>query len=248
MARYITLENEKKRDASVTFKSLTPKPTVFLALESGEPVTSKRVLKGTVATSSSRLLQTVEARHQGNEASSQTDAPALLAEDLILNDPEIEMELVGRFLDDIARVYVNPEGKPLFSVRKEENIFSPQGELKEQRPPQYFECNISGIHKVKWTGKYIPKAKMYNKLVFAKKYQIRHVNGLTYDFLFDMAQQLSNRQAFMMLGGGPAGKDPLVMMDGGKPYRCFLEGRVQGDSYCLIMHLTDQELKPIPQP
>ena len=33
------------------------------------------------------------------------------------------------------------------------------------------------------------------------------------------------------------------MSDGGKPYRAFLEGRVKGDSYCLLLHLTDQELK-----
>jgi hypothetical protein len=36
------------------------------------------------------------------------------------------------------------------------------------------------------------------------------------------------------------------MNDGGKPYRAFLEGRVKGEKYCLILHLTDQELKPLP--
>jgi len=50
----------------------------------------------------------------------------------------------------------------------------------------------------------------------------------------------------MMLGGGKSGKEPLVMNDGGKPYRAFLEGRVKGEKYCLILHLTDQELKPLP--
>jgi hypothetical protein len=38
----------------------------------------------------------------------------------------------------------------------------------------------------------------------------------------------------------------LVMNDGGKPYRAFLEGRIKGDKYCLVLHLTDQELKPLP--
>jgi hypothetical protein len=50
----------------------------------------------------------------------------------------------------------------------------------------------------------------------------------------------------MMMGGGTSGKEPLVMNDGGKPYRAFLEGRIKGDKYCLILHLTDQELKPLP--
>ena len=47
----------------------------------------------------------------------------------------------------------------------------------------------------------------------------------------------------MPVGAGEKGNQPLVMSDGGKPYRAFLEGRVRGDSYCLILHLTDQELK-----
>jgi hypothetical protein len=85
-----------------------------------------------------------------------------------------------------------------------------------------------------------------NKLVFAKKYQLKHVNGLTYDFLFDMAKELAGKDALMMLAGGASGKEPLVMNDGGKPYRAFLEGRIKGDKYCLMLHLTDQELKPLP--
>ena len=92
----------------------------------------------------------------------------------------------------------------------------------------------------------MPKAKIYNKLVFHKKYQLKHINGLTYDFLFDMAKQLADKDALMMMGGGTSGKEPLVMNDGGKPYRAFLEGRIKGDKYCLILHLTDQELKPLP--
>ena len=92
----------------------------------------------------------------------------------------------------------------------------------------------------------MPRAKVYNKLVFDKKYQLKHVNGLTYDFLFEMAKELSDKDSLMMLGGGKSGKEPLVMNDGGKPYRAFLEGRIKGDKYCLVLHLTDQELKPLP--
>jgi hypothetical protein len=50
----------------------------------------------------------------------------------------------------------------------------------------------------------------------------------------------------MMMGAGQSGKEPLVMSDGGKPYRAFLEGRIKGDKYCLILHLADQELKSLP--
>jgi hypothetical protein len=61
-----------------------------------------------------------------------------------------------------------------------------------------------------------------------------------------MAKELADKNALMILGAGASGKEPLIMNDGGKPYRSFLEGRIKGDKYCLILHLTDQELKPLP--
>jgi hypothetical protein len=33
------------------------------------------------------------------------------------------------------------------------------------------------------------------------------------------------------------------MNRGGKPYNAFLEGRVKKDSYCLLLHLSNLELK-----
>ena len=39
--------------------------------------------------------------------------------------------------------------------------------------------------------------------------------------------------------------DPIVMANGGTPYRAFLEGRVDGDRYALILRLTNMELKSI---
>jgi hypothetical protein len=83
--------------------------------------------------------------------------------------------------------------------------------------------------------------------VFKKSYQVRHVNGLTYDFLYAMAKQLNEQQAMMLVGGGQKGVAPLVMSNGGTPYRAFLEGRIDGDSYALILRLTHLELKSLPQ-
>ena len=93
----------------------------------------------------------------------------------------------------------------------------------------------------------LPKAAVASKVLLTKKYQIRHINGLTFDFLFGLAKSLADKESLMPVGAGEKGTDPLVMSDGGKPYRAFLEGRIKGESYCLILHLTDQELKA-PQP
>ena len=94
--------------------------------------------------------------------------------------------------------------------------------------------------------KLIPKDKAMRMFMFKKSYQVQHVNGLTFDFLFDMAKKLHDAKAMMLVGAGAKGTEPLVMSNGGTPYRAFLEGRVEGDTYVLILRLTNLELKEIP--
>lgn len=245
MIRYIKLANHKKRDAEITFRSLNPKSSVTLVLESGEQVNNKRVFKGTSKHKVQNLLAGYdEIPQEGIDY--QMQIAAKLAEDLVRSDPELDLELTGKFIDNVARVYVNEKDQPVFRVQKIEKIFSPSAALKEEREPKYNESNIAGTSMVSWTGKLMPKLKVYNRLIFHKKYQLRHVNGLTYDFLYDMAKQLSDQDSLMMLGAGASGTEPLVLNDGGKPYRAFLEGRIKADKYCLVLHLTDQELKSLP--
>ena len=245
MIRYIKLTNANKRDAEITFKSLNPKSEVTMGFVNGDIVVNKRVIKSSSSKSIQSLLSVYDEKPVLG-VDFQKQLAGRLAEDLILADPELDLELSGKFIDDVSRVYINENQKPVFRINKVEKIFSPNAELKEEREPKYNESNISGENIVNWTGKLMPKVKVYNKLVFEKKYQLKHVNGLTYDFLYEMAKELSDKDALMMLAGGASGKEPLVMSDGGKPYRAFLEGRIKGDKYCLMLHLTDQELKPLP--
>ena len=243
MIRYIKLSNEKNRDAEVTYRSLNPKASVKLGINTAGDVINKRVLKSTSSTDFSALIKDFKVDKSEDE---QLQKSILLSEKIIKDDSEIDFEMVGKYISGLQRVYVNEQLKPVFKVKKTEKIFSPTAELKEEREPKYNESNILD-QIVKWTGKMMAKSKVYNKLVFNKKYHIKHINGLTYDFLFDMAKELDKKDSLMMLGGGKSGKEPLVMNDGGKPYRAFLEGRVQEDKYCLILHLTDQELKALPK-
>jgi hypothetical protein len=87
------------------------------------------------------------------------------------------------------------------------------------------------------------KNQALRKFVFSRTYQLRHVNGLTFDFLYEMAKKLHDSNSMMLLGGGEKGNAPLVMTNNGTPYRGFLEGRINGDSFCLLLHLTNLELK-----
>lgn len=58
-----------------------------------------------------------------------------------------------------------------------------------------------------------------------------------------MAKELSELNSLMLLGGRKGGKEPLVFRRGSTPYRAFLEGRIKDDSYILLLHLSNAELK-----
>jgi hypothetical protein len=60
-----------------------------------------------------------------------------------------------------------------------------------------------------------------------------------------MAKELQEKDAMIMLAGGIKGNEPLVFQDGGKTYRAFLEGRIRDNSYILLIHLSNLELKGI---
>jgi hypothetical protein len=86
--------------------------------------------------------------------------------------------------------------------------------------------------------------------------QLVHTDGLTFDFLHGLAKSLQDSQSMALLGSGPKGAGPLVLRDGGSPFRAFLHGEVEGAGdaarYRLLLLLSDQELKrpaaPAPTP
>jgi hypothetical protein len=230
--RYINLSNNKDRDAKVVFKSIPSISSVRMVMETGAFVENRRLLKGTSKNNIVSLMKEFKDSAQ-------------LANAIIENDPEVDLELEGKTLNVSDRVYINQDEEVVYKVRKNEKVYLPDGSLKDEREPRYLDANIAIEHAVNWTGKIIPREKLYNKVVFVKNYQICHVNGLTYDFLFNMAKELAQKDSMMMLAGGEKGDEPLVFNDGGKPYRAFLEGRVKKLQYCLILHLSDLEFKTI---
>ena len=231
MSRYIHIADAKGRDAEIIFNSKPKKPTVKLVTEKGEEVQSLRVLKGAVNNSFEGMSKSIGE----GEA---------IAQAMITSDPEIDLNITGRFINGSSRVYIDQDLKPVSRITKKEIVHNPDGSVKEERVPKELLANILSEIAVK-PGKLFPKKDMYNKLVFAKKYQLHHINGLTFDFLFEMAKDLHDKESLMMLGGGAKGNEPLVFQDGGKTYRAFLEGRVKDNSYVLLLHLSNLELKGV---
>ena len=229
--RKINLSNEAKRDAEVAFGTTFHRPTPVYKTPDGKRGVSQRSVRATLTTSDNALI----AKYGDN-----------LPEALMQSDPEIDMELFGRIVESTKKIYLTAEGKVAYGVDLNEHVYLPDGTEKEVRPDSTTEANIAleGAP-IRWTGKLIPREKAMRMFVFKRSYQVQHINGLTFDFLYDMARKLADADSMMLLGAGPKGVAPLVMGNGGIPYRAFLEGRVEGDRYALILRLTNLELKSI---
>ena len=228
----INISNDARRDAEVAYGSTFRRETPTYKTAKGSKGTSVRRLKATIETAEEVLLQ-----QYGDK----------LAEALIEGDPEVDMEKMGMELQELKKVYVTPQKKVAYGVTIKEHVYLPDGTEKEVRPETTTMANmaVEGVP-IRWTGKLIPKEKAMRMFCFKRNYQVQHINGLTYDFLYDMAKKLAEANAMMLVGGGEKGTDPLVMSNGGTPYRAFLEGRVEGANYALILRLTNMELKAIP--
>lgn len=231
--RKIRIANAQKRDAEIQYGRQPRPPRVRMLLPDKAAPRHVKVLKSSIATQYPQLL----ANAGSDEA---------LAQSLVDGDPEINLALTGQFVGKSQRILVNSEKKPVYKVQITERIFAPDGSLKEEKPYATRSQNIMIDTPVSWTGKKLPLAQAYNRFIFARKYQLLHTNGLTYDFLFAMARELHESQSLMLLGAGPKGNEPLIFEEGGKPYRAFLEGRIDGEKYILLMHLSNLELKPLP--
>ena len=235
MFRYIKIQDKDKRDADINFKSVKKGNMIYMALDNGEKPINKKVIKSTIENSIEHIL---------NKSNPTDEDYIKFSDKLLKEDSEIDFELFGKFIGKTDKIYTDKNLKPVYNVTVTEQILDSKGELVEEKDKKFIKSNITGEDTVKWTGKYIPKKQLYNKVVLSSKYQLKHVNGLTFDFLFNIAKNLHEKDSFMMLGGGK-GNEPLIMNDNGKSYRAFLEGKINGNSYCLIMHLSNQEYKKI---
>ncbi len=227
----INLTDFRQRDAVVKAESVTARRLVRYLGPKGGVAYTRKILKGTVEHDYDTLLE---------HADGDTEK---LAQLLIESDLEVDRELFGRFLWNVSRVYIDKDERVTYHIQQNELLFEPDGKLRTRRPRKRAEANVDGDIPLRWTGKKIPRAEAIRRYVFSSKLQIVHINGLTYDFLYGMAKKLHDMDSLMLLGGGKSGKQPLVFRRGSTAYRGFLEGRVDGDRYILLLHLSNSELK-----
>jgi len=228
--RAINLANEQKRDAKIGFEPKPKKSSIKMVLPDGRE---------------KKNVQFLKTRQNMNTLLSQYGDPNAIRDALVSGDPEVDIENCGRFIEGTRRIYLTGKNEIAYSVSMVQVLYDAGGKETERCDMSKSPSNIAIDVPIKWSGREFPKSEAIRKYVFSKKYQLRHTSGITFDFLFNMAKYLHEKRVLMFVGGGKKGTDPLVLCAGGEPYRGFLEGRINGNSYCLILHLSSMEIKTI---
>jgi CBS domain-containing protein len=228
----IKISNSQNRDSEVQYGGVVTKSDIKYILPDGSSPLNVKMLKSSVDKQYEALLE-------------KAGTDEALAELMIISDPEINFEATGMLYKGGQKVLIDKNNRPVNRVTAKEVVYLPDGTVKEEREIAHKQSNIVSEFPVRWTGKSLPIAEIYTKFIFGKTYQLTHNSGLTFDFLYGMAKELAEKKAMMLLGAGAKGNEPLVFMDNGKPFRAFLEGRIKGDSYLLLLHLSNLELKSI---
>jgi len=226
--RKLHLMNEASRDATIAIASIPEAASPKLGVP-GKTIVFRRYLAATPAGLHDALLAT----HGAD-----------LAQRLVDGDPEIDLEQVGRVIGDTTPVYLSADGEVLHvSPQLVDVLVAPDGSERDRKPAENAPANVNEPDPVRLAGRKIAKHEAIKRFAFRRTIAIRHVDGLTYDFLHGIAKQLADDGSLAMLGAGPKGRDPLVFQENGSPYRGFLEGRVDGPRYQLLLHLSNLELR-----
>lgn len=233
MAHLIALTDSKKRDATVAVEWPARREPFAYVAPDGKRVKAQRFIKTTEGHSLDALL----AKHGGDGEK--------LAQALVAGDPEIDLERVGKRLDDADRVWVRQDGTLLYAARILQVVYDSSGQEKSRQDFSDVEATIKEDVALPWTGRLIPIEEAVRKFAIVRKLQLRHVNGLTFDFLYEIAKTLHEANKLLIVGAGQKGNLPLIFQTNGAPYRGFLEGRIDGDGYLLLLHLSNLEIKPV---
>ena len=224
----IHIANAAGRDATLLAVSASPK-SGHRASKNGTPVAFRRyVAAGELLTDSD-----LSARFEGSYDKQLIDA-----------DPEIDFEIVGRFITTTQSVLIGSSGDPLYCAPEViEVVVDPAGNELERRAPNDMPANINEVIPVSWTKRMMPKADVVRRFAIKRTVQLRHADGVTFDFNYAMAKELAEKESVILVGAGDGGKEPLLFQLNGTPYRGFLEGRIDGERYQLLLHLSNMELK-----
>ncbi len=230
--RVINIADHRDRHARVSIVNKLKPAITHLRDRDDQRVISCRVIKSTLATDFKIL----------NDQS----LPEELSQRLIDGDPELDIEIVGKRIWGTKRLFLTVNDEPAKGVQTAELYFNREGELTDERPLKVVEANINTDLPLIWSGKLLPKSTCYKQFVFVHALQLRHVDELSFDFLYSMAKELEEKNSMLFVGAGQKASDPLILTRNGQQFQAFLEGKTEGKRYQLILRLSNLELKPMP--
>ncbi len=223
---YIKLTNFQKRTAELFLLSLNCAKTTkrVIATENGAVEPESRAVIGRVP---------------GGWVNGKS--PQQITEALIKSDPEIDVQLIGKPVRIRSLAYLDEQRKPAAHFRLVEEKLTADGIVKETKPYKATEPNIELPVQISSKGNQTAED-LVQKFVMHKIYQLIHLDGLSFDFLFKLSQEIQP-SGFVRVSGGIKGNEPLILRREGLPTFAYLHGRVDGDKYCCTLHLTHSELK-----
>jgi hypothetical protein len=232
MPRVLSITDDRKRDAQIEAHGpARGEPLRWVSRTDQSQLKLERLVKATEKTSHDAL-----ARAHGDA----------IARALVDGDPEIDLEHVGRRLGQASRVWVGATGQILYAARVLSVVTGPDGTEKSRGDFVDVEATVGEDQPaLPWSGRLMPAADVVRKYALVRKQQLRHVNGLTFDFLHDIAKTLEKSGQLLRVGAGAKGQQPLIFQTNGTKFQGFLEGRTEGDAYLLVLHLSNLELKSL---
>lgn len=204
----IAIQDAKGRSAVVFYENKSPKT------RKDNNVFQIRRIKSTLETSYEHLFK--KAQNSAKE----------IAETIFEKDSEIDIEKVGLKIGHLHQFFIDSNEKPATNIRFEETIYSKNGEIKDVRPYQKKHNSISDLDfPLRWSKNYIPIQIAAKKFVVSKILQLFSFDSLTFDFLYEISALLEEKKSIINVGSGQDGNEPVVLQEGGKPYRAFLKGK-----------------------
>ena len=169
-----------------------------------------------------------------------------LAKALVEGDPEFDLQAAGYIAKRAERIYLDSKGAPLYAAKIIEEVISSKNEVIETRPPREEPATVGYNLPLVITKEKIHKEETIRNYVFTDALILRHGDPIAFDSMFDLAEEIETSDMLWKVGTGKSGKKLLILRKNGTPYNAFLEGRIRGEKYLLVLHLSSFELRRPP--
>ena len=174
-----------------------------------------------------------------------------LREEFMNSDNEIDIEQTGKEVSRTFRILFNPHDELCYNFTEYEIQKDRHGRLIpcEECGELYCKHQIKSWYKSNINEEDKPvvfiKPMMMEKLdaikkwSFGRSYQLRHVDGLTFKFCYELAEKLHKTGKMVLMAPiDMEEKKPekLILRSNSTPFYAWLEGRIKGNKYALILH------------